>query len=92
MIEPKVELKVEPKVETYFTVKLPSKGLVYLDVEKDNAKDQIQIRTFKGRDEKLIAEISSENFEKKFLTILQSVLKGIDPGKLTSGDRQALMI
>jgi len=82
----------ETNATTQFTVRLPSRGLVYKDIEKNNANDQIQIRTFKGRDEKLIAEISSENFEKKFLTILKSVLTGINPEELTSGDRQALMV
>lgn len=78
--------------QTYFTVKLPSRCLVYPGIEKDNGKDQIQIRTFKGRDEKLIAEISSDNFEKKFNIILKSVLRGIEPENLTVGDRQFLML
>lgn len=77
---------------TYFPIKLPSRCLVYPGIEKDNAKDQIQIRTFKGRDEKLIAEISGDNFEKKFNTILRSVLRGIEPEELTVGDRQFLML
>ena len=76
----------------FFPLKLPSRCLVYPGIERDNAKDQIQIRTFKGRDEKLIAEISPENFEKKFALILKNVLKGIDPNILTIGDRQCIML
>ncbi len=76
---------------TYYPVNLPSRCLVYAGIDKGNASDQIQIRTFKGKDEKLIAEISDTNFEKKFYTILKGVLKGIDPSKLTTGDRQYLM-
>lgn len=68
--------------EKYFPVNLPSKCIVYKDV--DPAK--IEIRTFKGKDEKLIAEISSDNFEKKFVSVLSQVLKGIDPVELTVGD------
>ena len=52
---------------TYYPVKLPSRCLLYSDIAKDNSSDQIKIRSFKGRDEKLIAEISSDNFEKKLL-------------------------
>ena len=68
------------------TNRLPSKGLVYPD------KTEINIRTFKGKDEKLIAEISSENFEKKFLLIMKSILKGIEISKLTLGDRMHIIL
>lgn len=81
-----------PDNQTYYPVKLPSRCSVYKGIEKDNATDQIQIRTFKGRDEKLIAEISSDNFEKKFNLVLKSVLRGIEPEELTVGDRQFLML
>lgn len=74
--------------ENFVTIKFPSKCLVYKDVDPA----QVQIRTFKGRDEKLIAEISNDNFEKKFSTILKSVMKGIDPEQLTVGDRLYLVI
>jgi len=77
---------------TYYPIKLPSRCLVYEGIAKDNVQDQIKIRAFKGRDEKLIAEISADNFEKKFLTILNNVLIGIEPSKLTVGDRQFLML
>jgi hypothetical protein len=68
--------------ENYFQIKLPSRCTVYKDV--DPAK--IEIRTFKGKDEKLIAEIGAENFEKKFVALLKNVMKGIDPIQLTLGD------
>jgi len=42
--------------ENKVTVKFPSKCLVYPDIDLSKDPDQIQIRTFKGRDEKLIAE------------------------------------
>ena len=77
---------------SYFSVKLPSRCLVYSGIDKDNANDQIKIRAFKGIDEKLIAEISADNFEKKFCIILKNVLQGIVPEKLTVGDRQFLML
>lgn len=78
--------------ENYVAVKLPSKGLVYPDLDLAKNPEAIKIRTFKGRDEKLIAELSNENFEKKFVTVLRGVLQGIDPVKLTLGDRLYLVI
>ena len=78
--------------DNFVTVKLPSKCLVYPDIDLVKDPDSIQIRTFKGRDEKLIAELSNENFEKKFVIVLRSVLKGIDPVKLTLGDRLYLIV
>lgn len=73
-------------------VKLPSKCLVYPEIDLAKAPDAIKIRTFKGRDEKLIAELSNENFEKKFLTVLRGVFTGVDPLKLTLGDRMYLVL
>ena len=73
---------------TYFPVNLPSKCLVYPGIDPAT----IQIRTLKGEDEKLIAEISSENFDKKYNMVLNRVLKGIDPLKLTLGDRFYLVL
>ena len=79
-------------LENKVTIKFPSKCLVYPDIDLSVNPDQVQIRTFKGRDEKLIAEISNENFEKKFSAVLKGVLTGIDPMKLTIGDRLYLVI
>ena len=76
----------------YYPLQLPSRCLVYKDIIKDNSQEQIKIRAFKGKDEKLVAEISTENFEKKFQQILKNVLIGIEPSKLTVGDRQFLML
>jgi hypothetical protein len=68
------------------TDRIPSKCLVYPE------KTEIKVRTFKGKDEKLIAEISSENFDSKFLVILKNVVTGIDCAKLTLGDRMYLAL
>jgi hypothetical protein len=77
--------------ENYFSVKLPSKCLIYPEVDKNNS-DAIQIRTLKGRDEKLLAEITASSFDKKFNIILKNVLKGVDSLKLTLGDRLFLIL
>lgn len=51
---------------------------------------KVQIRTFKGKDEKLIAEIGTDNAESKFVSVLRQVLQGVDPVQLTIGDELAL--
>jgi len=69
--------------EKWLPVNLPSKCLTYEGVDKS----KILIRPLKGKDEKLISEISGDNFEKKFLAVLRSVIQGVDVEKLTLGDR-----
>lgn len=70
----------------YYDLNLPSKCKFYEGVDK------VQIRTFKGSDEKLLAELSIANFNKKFSMILRNMLVGIEPEKLTLGDRQYIMV
>jgi len=66
---------------------LPSRFRVYgID------PSSIRIRTFKGKDEKLIAGLTHENFETKFVEILSAVLEGLDPRELTIGDRLYIML
>jgi len=72
----------------FFNVELPSKCLAYPGVDPT----KIKIRTLKGEDEKLISEISSDNFDKKYNIVLSRVLQGIDPLKLTLGDRFFLVL
>jgi hypothetical protein len=74
--------------EKYLEIDLPSKGLVYAGIDTT----KIGIRTFKGKDEKLMADLNFDNFERRILTILRSVLKGIDPAVLTTGDRLYILI
>lgn len=69
--------------EKWLPLNLPSKCLAYENIDKS----KLMIRPLKGKDEKLIAEISGDNFEKKFLIILRNVIQGIDVEKLTLGDR-----
>jgi len=69
-------------------IKLPSKCLVYEGVDPDG----ITIRTLKGKDEKLIAEVTYDNFEKKFLLLLKSIIKGVEPAQLTVGDRLFVLL
>ena len=73
---------------------LPSKGFVY-DVPLSN----ILIRPMLGGDEKLLSELSVENIETKYLALLRNrvkggdpLIKGIDPAKLTLGDRLYILL
>ena len=67
---------------------LPSKCLVYKDVDPS----KIFIRTLKGKDEKLISELSMDNFDRKFTQVLANVIEGVDPKLLTLGDRKYVML
>lgn len=69
-------------------LKLPSGCKIYDKVDPD----KLFIRTLRGRDEKLIAEISKDNYEKKFTQILGNCVEGIDVSKLTLGDRKYVML
>ena len=69
--------------EKYYELDLPSKLIPY----KAEGVTKVEIRMLKGKDEKLIGELTIANFEKKFKMLMDSVLRGIDPAKLTIGDR-----
>lgn len=74
--------------EQYVLLSLPSKCLTYEDTEPDG----IKIRTFKGKEQQLVAELTPVNIKKKFLTIISNVIQGIEPQKLTSGDARYIMM
>jgi len=74
--------------EQFIPIPLPSKCLVYENIDINN----IKIRPFKGRDEALIAELTLENLKKKFVAIIENVIQGIEPEKLTSGDAKYIML
>jgi len=74
--------------EQYIPIILPSKCLTYEDVDTGS----IRIRPFKGRDEALVAELTLENLKKKFVTIIENVIQGIKPEKLTSGDAKYILL
>jgi hypothetical protein len=79
--------------ETYtgITNKLPSGCICYPEVDKSNP-ESVKVRTLKGKDEKLISEISASNFDTKFLQVLKNVVVGVDCSKLTLGDRMYLAL
>ncbi len=72
--------------EQYHALDLPSKLKPYPGVKA------ISVRMLKGKDEKYLAELSIENYDKKYLLLLNQILKGIDPRELTLGDRTYIAI
>lgn len=74
--------------EQFISITLPSKCLIYEGVDVDS----IRIRPFKGKDEALIAELTLENLKKKFVAIIENVVQGIEPEKLTSGDAKHIIL
>jgi hypothetical protein len=74
--------------ENYFELNLPSKLIPY----KSEGVSKVEIRMLKGKDLKIIGEATTANFEKKFKLLLKNILRGIEPGRLTIGDRIYIVI
>jgi hypothetical protein len=71
----------------YFPISLPS-GCIPYKVDPDTVK----IRPYCGEDQIILSTISVTNLDKKFMVVLDRVLKGINPKDLTLGDRFYIMI
>ena len=72
----------------FLPINLPSKCKPYEGVEPAD----IRVRPYKGKDEIFLAEINPINLEQKFVEVLKNVVSGIDPEKLTLGDRLYIII
>jgi hypothetical protein len=72
----------------FLPISLPSKCLPY---EGINPQD-ILVRPYTGQDEMILAQINVVNLERNFLSVLKNVVQGIDPRRLTVGDRLYLII
>jgi hypothetical protein len=73
----------------YVPIHLPSRCLPYGDKVKS---DEVAICTFTGKEEEAIAEMALNNPRKKILEVLTTVLQGIDPKILTSGDVSYILL
>jgi hypothetical protein len=76
------------------SLQLPSKGKVY-----QVPLESITVRSLKGGDEKLLSDLTLDNLEKKYLLLLKNriknglpVVSGIEPEKLTLGDRLYILL
>ena len=72
----------------FVPISLPSGCRLYEGVDPES----IKIRALRGGDEKMISEITPDNFEKKLLSVLENVLEGVKPFELTLGDRMFVLI
>lgn len=74
--------------QEYQRLYLPSVFRTYEGVDPE----KVGIRTFKGKDEKMIASLSYENFESKFNDIFSGVIVGLDVKNMTLGDRLYVLL
>jgi len=74
--------------DTFLELELPSKLLPYRDLKVT----KIEARVMRGSDEKILAEMTSDNIERQTLTLLTRIIRGIDPAELTLGDRLVCML
>lgn len=72
----------------FLPISLPSRCLVYDGVNPED----IQIRPYTGQDEVFLAQINPINVEGKYLQVMNRVLRGIDPKRLTMGDRNYIIL
>lgn len=75
-------------MSTFLPINLPSKCIPYEDIKEED----ITIRAYTAKDEIFLAEINPINLESKYLLLLKDVVNGIDPKRLTLGDRLYIMI
>lgn len=69
-------------------VMLPSRFLVYEGI----APGSVKLGLLKGKHEKVIAEISTDSYDRKMNQILASVVEGIPVETLTLGDRKFIFL
>ncbi len=74
--------------ETFLPIQLPSKCLPYPDIKPSD----VMVRPYNGEDEMLLAQINPANLGRNFLSVMQRTVKGIDPARLTLGDRFYMII
>jgi len=74
-------------LEPFLPISLPSNCRQY-----SVNPEEILVRPYIGRDEVYLSEVSPVNPDYKYINVLRDAVKGIDPGELTTGDRQYIMI
>jgi hypothetical protein len=70
---------------TYYNLELPSQG-------KYGISKEIEFRPFTVEDEKDLATLSNKNYEIVISKVLKRVVKGVDVGELSVGDRIHLLV
>jgi hypothetical protein len=75
-------------MSNFLPINLPSKCLPYEGIQPED----ILVRPYTGAEEEVLAQINPVNLERNFLAVLKNVVQGIDPSRLTVGDRMYLII
>jgi hypothetical protein len=76
------------ELENFHAISLPSRCLPYDGVKPED----ITARSYLGRDEIYLAEITPDNLDQKFLQIMKGAIRGIDPEQMTLGDREYFIL
>jgi hypothetical protein len=69
--------------DNFVPITLPSQCLTYPEVKPED----IKARAYQGSEEELLSQINPLNLERSYLEVMKRVIQGIDPLKLTLGDR-----
>lgn len=74
--------------DNFVPITLPSQCLTYPEVKPED----IKARAYQGSEEELLSQINPLNLERNYLEVMKRVIQGIDPLKLTLGDRLYLIV
>lgn len=74
--------------DNFVPISLPSQCLTYPGINPEN----IRARAYQGSEEELLSQINPLNLERNYLEVMRRVIQGIDPIKLTLGDRLYFII
>lgn len=69
--------------DNFVPINLPSRCLTYPGLHPED----IKARAYQGSEEELLSQINPINLERNYLEVMKRVIQGIDPIKLTLGDR-----
>lgn len=84
--QPDLERKMN--LENFHVVTLPSRCLPYDGVNPGD----VMARSYLGRDEIYLAEITPDNLDQKFLHVMTNTIQGLDPSAMTLGDREYFIL
>ena len=79
---------IDSRTTSFVPISLPSQCLSYPEINPED----IKARAYQGSDEEYLCQLNPLNLEKNYLEVMKRVIQGIDPAKLTVGDRLYFMV
>lgn len=77
----------------FVPITLPSRCLTYKGKDNNSVNpEDVLARGYQGKDEIYLSQINPLNLERNYFEVIKSVITGIDPLKLTVGDRMYLIL